>query len=82
MNLIFQNKALFIKKIFILVMHRFIIFQKVELLAEIIKSVSEWGNHGRGETSKKVREHAVEFSWDVTVERLLTEFKKAIESFN
>lgn len=55
---------------------------KVELLAEIIKSVSEWGNHRRGEASKKAKERAAEFSWDVTVERLLTEFKKAIESFN
>ena len=55
---------------------------KVELLAETIKSVSEWNNHRRGEVSKKARERAAEFSWDVTVERLLTEFKKAIESFN
>jgi len=55
---------------------------KAELLAETIKSVSEWGNHRRGEASKKARERAAEFSWDVTVERLLTEFKKAIESFN
>jgi len=50
-----------------------------KLLAEAIKSVSEWGNHRRGEALKKARERAVEFSWDVTVERLLTEFKKAIE---
>jgi len=55
---------------------------KVELLAETIKSVSEWDNHRRGEASKKAGERAAEFSWDVTVERLLREFKKAIESFN
>ncbi|PKP62134.1 hypothetical protein CVT91_00445 [Candidatus Atribacteria bacterium HGW-Atribacteria-1] len=55
---------------------------KIEPLAEIIKSVNKWDNHRRGEASKKARERATEFSWDVTVERLLTVFKKAIESFN
>jgi len=55
--------------------------KKVEFLAEAIKSVGEWDNHRRGETSKKARERAAEFSWDVTVVRLLAEFKKAIESF-
>ena len=54
---------------------------KVELLAETIKSVNEWDEHQRGEASKRARERAAEFSWDVTVERLLTEFKEAIESF-
>ena len=63
-------------------MHRFIIFQKVELLAETIKSVSKWDNHRRGEVSKKARERTAEFSWDITVDRLLAEFKKAIESLN
>ena len=53
-----------------------------ELLAEAIKSVSKWDNHRRGEASNKAMERAAEFSWDVAVERLLTEFKKAIESFN
>jgi len=55
--------------------------KKVEFLAEAIKSVSEWDNHRRREVSKKAKERAAEFSWDVTVERLLREFKKAIESF-
>ena len=55
---------------------------KVELLAEAIKSVTKWDNYRHGEVSKKARERAAEFSWDITVERLLTEFKKAIESFN
>ncbi len=55
---------------------------KVELLAETVKFVSEWDNHRCREASKKVRKRAAEFSWDITVERLLTEFKKAIESFN
>ena len=55
---------------------------KAELLAETIKSVSKWDNHRCGEASKKARERAAEFSWDVTVERLLTEFKKAIESLS
>lgn len=55
---------------------------KVELLAETIKSVSKWDNHRRGEASKKARERAAEFSWDITVERLLAEFKKAIESIS
>lgn len=53
--------------------------KKIELLAETIKSVSEWGRYKREEISKKARERAAEFSWDVTVERLLAEFKKAIE---
>ena len=53
-----------------------------ELLAESIQTVLEWNNYQRGEASKKARERAAEFSWDVTMERLLTEFKKAIESFN
>ena len=53
-----------------------------ELLAESIQTVLEWNNYQRDEASKKARERAAEFSWDVTVERLLTEFKKAIESFN
>ena len=55
---------------------------RVELLAKAIKPVSEWDEHQCGKASKKARERAAEFSWDVTVERLLTEFKKAIESFN
>jgi len=55
---------------------------KAELLAETIKSVSKWDNHCCGEASKKARERAAEFFWDVTVERLLTEFKKAIESLS
>jgi glycosyltransferase involved in cell wall biosynthesis len=58
----------------------FYLHNKVELLAETIKSVSEWDNYQRDEISKKARERAIEFSWDVTVERLLAEFKKAIES--
>lgn len=53
--------------------------KKIELLAETIKSVSEWGRYKREEISKKARERAAEFSWDVTVEKLLAEFKKAIE---
>lgn len=53
-----------------------------KFLAEAIKSVSKWDNHRRGEASKKAMERAAEFSWDVTVERLLTEFKKAIESLS
>jgi len=53
-----------------------------EFLAEAIQTVLEWNNYQREEISKKARERAAEFSWDVTVERLLTEFKKAIESFN
>ena len=53
-----------------------------KLLAKVIKSVTEWDNYQRGEASKKAREQASKFSWDVTVERLLTEFKKAIESLN
>lgn len=56
--------------------------KKVELLAETIKSVSEWDDHQREEASKKARERASEFSWDTTVERLLVEFKKAIESLS
>lgn len=55
---------------------------RVELLVEAIKSVSKWDEHQYGEASKKARERAAEFSWDVTVDRLLAEFKKAIESFN
>lgn len=53
-----------------------------KLLAKVIKSVTEWDNYQRGEASKKARERAAIFSWDVTVERLLTEFKKAIESLS
>lgn len=52
---------------------------RVELLAKAIKSVSEWDEHQCGEASKKARERAAEFSWDVTIDRLLAEFKKAIE---
>jgi len=55
---------------------------KVDLLADTIKSVSEWGNHRRGEASERAKKQVKKFSWDVTVVRLLTEFKKAIESFN
>jgi glycosyltransferase involved in cell wall biosynthesis len=53
-----------------------------KLLAEVIKSVTEWDNYQLDETSKKAREQASKFSWDITVERLLTEFKKTIESLN
>jgi len=56
--------------------------KKVKLLAETIKSVSEWDDHQREEASKKARERASEFSWDTTVERLLVEFKKALESLS
>jgi glycosyltransferase involved in cell wall biosynthesis len=56
--------------------------KKGKLLVKVIKSVTEWGNYQREEISKKARERTAEFSWDVTVERLLTEFKKAIESLN
>lgn len=56
--------------------------KKVEFLAETINSVNEWDNYKREEISKKARERAAEFSWDVNVKRLLAEFKKAIESLN
>jgi len=54
--------------------------KEVELLAETVKSVSEWDNHQRGEASKKARERAAEFSWDITVDKLLREFSKAIKN--
>ena len=53
-----------------------------KLLAEIIKSLTEWDNHQREETSERARDRAAEFSWDITVDRLLAEFKKAIESLS
>lgn len=55
---------------------------KVEFLAETIRSVSEWDNYQREEASKKARKRAAEFSWDITVERLLKELKKTIESLS
>ena len=56
--------------------------KKVELLTDAIKSVSEWDNHQCREASKKARERAAEFSWDIAAERLLVEFKKAIEGLS
>jgi len=53
-----------------------------ELLAKSIQIVLEWNNYQRDEASKKARERAAKFSWDITVGKLLIEFKKAIESFN
>jgi len=58
----------------------FYLHNKVELLAEAIKSVSEWDNHRCGEASKNARERAAEFSWDITVDRLLAEFKKVTKN--
>ena len=52
-----------------------------KLLAETIKSVNMWNNHQFGEASKKARERALKFSWDITIERLLAEFKKAINDY-
>lgn len=53
---------------------------KAELLAETVKSVSEWDDHRCGEASKKARERAAEFSWDVTTEKLLAELKKVVKN--
>jgi len=53
-----------------------------ELLAEVIQTVLEWDNYQRKEISKKAIKRAAKFSWDITVEKLLIEFKKAIESLD
>jgi glycosyltransferase involved in cell wall biosynthesis len=55
--------------------------KKVELFAEIIKSVNEWNNHQYRDASKKAREQASKFSWNMTVEKLLGEFLKAIKNY-
>ena len=53
-----------------------------EVLAEAIQTVFRWDSYKCKEMSDRAKRQAAKFSWDVTVERLLTEFKKAIESFN
>jgi len=53
-----------------------------EVLAEAIQKVIRWDNYQRKEISKKAIERAAKFSWDITVEKLLIEFKKAIESLD
>ena len=53
-----------------------------EVLAEAIQTVFRWDSYKCKEMSDGAKRQAAKFSWDVTVERLLTEFKKAIESFN
>jgi len=55
--------------------------KKGELLAETINSVNEWDNYKREEISKKAREQASKFSWNMTVEKLLGEFSKAIKNY-
>jgi glycosyltransferase involved in cell wall biosynthesis len=51
-------------------------------LAKIIKFVFSWDSWQREKMAERARNRVAEFSWDITVERLLTEFKKAIESLN
>ena len=51
-----------------------------ELLAEAIQTVLRWDSYKYEEMSERAKRQAAKFSWDVTTERLLAEFKKIIKN--
>ena len=54
--------------------------KKGEVLAEAIQTVLRWDSYKYEEMSERAKRQAAKFSWDVTTERLLAEFKKIIKN--
>ncbi|MDD5014024.1 MAG: glycosyltransferase [Atribacterota bacterium] len=51
-----------------------------EVLTEAIKTVFRWDSYKCKEMSERARRQAAKFSWDITTEKLLAEFKKVIKN--
>jgi len=56
--------------------------KKRDLLAKAIFSILKWDNNHRNKASERAKKQAAKFSWDITVEKLVLEFKKAMEGFD
>jgi len=54
--------------------------KRYECLIGAIQTVLRWDNYKLKEISERAKEQAAKFSWDITVEKLLVNFKKAIET--
>ena len=53
-----------------------------DALANAIGTMLNWSDPQRTEASKKARQRAAQFSWDVCAERTVQELKKATEGYN
>ena len=49
-------------------------------LAEAIQTILSWDNHQRKRGIKIAKKRAAQFSWDITAEKTVTEFKIAVEN--
>lgn len=55
--------------------------KRQEVLVATIQAVLRWDNYKRKKMSEIAKRQAAKFSWDVTVEKILIELSKAIESY-